>query len=81
MVIYPLDKVIRPLNNRAQTAKGCGFIALQAESMIHNIRSVFLSNLETQDWMDDATKQAAREKVGGFGFGFGFLPKAEAYSP
>ena len=32
--------------------------------MIHDIRQVFLANLEKLEWMDDATKEKAREKVG-----------------
>ena len=31
--------------------------------MIHDIRQVFLTNLEKLEWMDDATKKKAREKV------------------
>ena len=31
--------------------------------MIHDIRQVFLANLDKVEWMDDATKEKAREKV------------------
>ena len=31
--------------------------------MIHDIRQVFLANLDKLEWMDDATKEKAREKV------------------
>ena len=31
--------------------------------MIHDIRQVFLANLEELDWMDKETKQKAKEKV------------------
>ena len=31
--------------------------------MIHGIRQVFIKNLKTLDWMDDETKDAAKEKV------------------
>ena len=39
-------------------------VFLQAEDMIHDIRKVFLANMEKLDWMDDVTKEKAREKVG-----------------
>ena len=32
--------------------------------MIHDIRQVFLANLDKLEWMDDVTKEKAREKVG-----------------
>ena len=32
--------------------------------MIHNIREAFTEILEDSDWMDDATKGVAKEKVG-----------------
>ena len=32
--------------------------------MVHDIRQVFLANLEKVDWMDEATKEKARAKVG-----------------
>ena len=31
--------------------------------MIHDIRHVFLANLDKVDWMDDVTKEKAKEKV------------------
>lgn len=31
--------------------------------MIHDIRQVFLANLEKLDWMDEETKLKAKEKV------------------
>ena len=31
--------------------------------MIHDIREVFLANLDKVDWMDDVTKEKAKEKV------------------
>jgi len=31
--------------------------------MIHAIRKVFIDNLKDIDWMDDATKKAAEDKV------------------
>ena len=31
--------------------------------MIHDIRQVFIANLEKQEWMDDETKQRAEAKV------------------
>lgn len=34
-----------------------------AEEMIHDIRQVFLANLEKVDWMDEETKQKARDKA------------------
>lgn len=34
-----------------------------AEEMIHDIRQVFLANLEELDWMDKETKQKAKEKA------------------
>lgn len=34
-----------------------------AEEMIHDIRQVFLANLDKLEWMDDATKEKAREKA------------------
>ncbi|XP_022784780.1 endothelin-converting enzyme homolog isoform X5 [Stylophora pistillata] len=34
-----------------------------AEEMIHDIRQVFLANLEKVDWMDEKTKQKAKEKA------------------
>ena len=33
--------------------------------MVQNIREAFIENLETVDWMDSQTKQAAKEKVRG----------------
>ena len=36
---------------------------LQAEEMIHDIRQVFLANLEKVEWMDEETKQKAKDKV------------------
>jgi len=36
---------------------------LQAEEMIHDIRRVFLANLEKVEWMDEKTKQRAKDKV------------------
>ena len=35
----------------------------QADKMVQNIREAFIDNLETVDWMDSQTKQAAKEKV------------------
>ena len=32
--------------------------------MIHDIMEVFLANLDKLEWMDDVTKDKAREKVG-----------------
>ena len=32
--------------------------------MIHDIMEVFLTNLDKLEWMDDVTKDKAREKVG-----------------
>lgn len=32
--------------------------------MIHDIMEVFLANLAKLEWMDDVTKEKAREKVG-----------------
>lgn len=34
-----------------------------AEEMIHDIRHVFLANLDKVDWMDDVTKEKAKEKA------------------
>lgn len=34
-----------------------------AEEMIHDIREVFLTNLENLDWMDEETKRKAKEKA------------------
>jgi len=34
-----------------------------AEEMIHDIRQVFLANLDKLEWMDDVTKEKAREKA------------------
>ncbi|XP_067048926.1 endothelin-converting enzyme homolog isoform X4 [Acropora muricata] len=34
-----------------------------AEEMIHDIRHVFLANLDKVDWMDDDTKEKAKEKA------------------
>ena len=31
--------------------------------MIHDIRQVFLANLEKVEWMDEKTKQKAKDKV------------------
>ena len=31
--------------------------------MIHDIRQVFLANLEELDWMDEETKERAKEKA------------------
>lgn len=31
--------------------------------MVQNIREAFIENLETVNWMDSQTKQAAKEKV------------------
>ncbi len=31
--------------------------------MIHDIRQVFLANLEKLEWMDDVTKERAKDKV------------------
>ena len=31
--------------------------------MVQNIREAFIENLETVNWMDSHTKQAAKEKV------------------
>ena len=35
----------------------------QANQMVQNIREAFIENLETVNWMDSQTKQAAKEKV------------------
>ena len=37
----------------------------QAEEMINGIRSAFKESLDKLAWMDDQTKQAAKDKVGG----------------
>ncbi|XP_078374601.1 endothelin-converting enzyme homolog isoform X1 [Oculina patagonica] len=34
-----------------------------AEEMIHDIRQVFLANLEKLEWMDDVTKERAKDKA------------------
>ena len=39
------------------------YFVLQAEEMIHDIRQVFLANLEKVEWMDEKTKQRAKDKV------------------
>lgn len=40
------------------------FVAqFQVNQMVQNIREAFIENLETVNWMDSQTKQAAREKV------------------
>ena len=36
---------------------------LQANDMVQHIRQAFIDNLETVNWMDSATKEAAKEKV------------------
>ena len=35
----------------------------QVSQMVQNIREAFIENLETVNWMDSHTKQAAKEKV------------------
>lgn len=36
---------------------------LQAESMVNEIKDAFKKNLPRLSWMDDETRQAARDKV------------------
>jgi len=35
----------------------------QVSQVVQNIREAFIENLETVNWMDNQTKQAAKEKV------------------
>ena len=39
------------------------FPQFQANQMVQDIREAFIENLETVNWMDNQTKEAAKEKV------------------
>ena len=65
------EKCVKYVNDRMGLAVGRLFIKDNfhensqhtALEMIHNIRDAFNEILENSDWMDDATKAVAKEKV------------------
>lgn len=62
--IFSLFVFILPEQQYSSALNYLYFVSqLQANQMVQNIREAFIENLETVNWMDSQTKQAAKEKV------------------